>query len=358
MMRKLFILMVSALFLSGICFAQERFDAKVELDKTIHNFGDILISDGPVSCSFKVKNISSGKVVIQSVTSTCGCTKVEWTRGEIAPGKTATVSATYTNDEGPLPFDKNLTMLVSGVSKPIILHLRGNSVKKKLPLDQAYPVHMGPLGLKAAEYKLGTVEQGLSVSDEFVLANISSSLVEIEFAGISDGLSLQVDKNPIPAGSTATVKVNVLSDKNRWGRNVYKADIVCGGKSRGSVSFIATTTENFRSWTQQQKDQGAKPMFQSSSFNYGKVKAGKVVEAVFRVSNSGKETLKIYKVDSDNPRAVPGVFPEVKPSGSGEFRVRFDTSGLPSGENIVVLTLVTNAPKRPVITLFLTGTIN
>lgn len=358
MMRKLYILMASALFLSGISFAQERFDAKVELDKTIHNFGDILISDGPVSCSFKVKNISSGKIVIQSVTSTCGCTKVEWTRGEIAPGKTATVSATYTNDEGPLPFDKNLTMFVSGVAKPIILHLRGNSVKKKLPLDQAYPIHMGSAGLKGKEYKLGTVEQGLSVSDEFVVANLSSSPMKIEFTGVSEGLCLSVDNNPVPAGATASVKVVVIADRSRWGRNVYKADLVYGGKSRGCLSFIATTTENFRSLTQQQKDQGAKPMFQSSSFNYGKVKAGKVVEAVFRVSNSGKETLKIYKVDSDNPKAVPGVFPDVKPSGSGEFRVRFDTAGLPAGENIVVLTLVTNAPKRPVITLFLTGTIN
>lgn len=358
MVKKNLISLFAALLVGVSLFAQERFDGKVELDKTVHNFGDVLISDGAVSCTFTVKNISSGKIVIQNVSSSCGCTKVSWTRGEIAPGKTATVNATYTNDEGPLPFDKNLTMLVSGLSKPVILHLRGNSVKKKLPLDQTFAIHYGAVGLKSKEYKLGTVEQGLSVNDEIVIANISNSPVKVEFTGLSDGLSLSMEKNVIPAQSTSTVKVSVAADRSRWGRNNYKANVVVGGRALGSISFVATTTENFRSWTKQQKDEGAKPMFESSSFNYGKVKAGKVVDAVFKVSNSGKQPFKVYKVDTDNAKAVAGAVPEVRPGASGEFHVRFDTTGMPSGEAIVVVTVVTNAPKRPVITLFLTGTIN
>ena len=55
----------------------------VEFDKTIHNFGDVMLSDGPLSCSFTMKNISEKPVVIYSVVTSCGCTDVEWTREPI-----------------------------------------------------------------------------------------------------------------------------------------------------------------------------------------------------------------------------------------------------------------------------------
>ena len=57
--------------------------------------------------------------------SSCGCTGAEWTRESIAPGESGEVSATYTNDEGPYPFDKILTVYTSAQKKPVLLHLKG-----------------------------------------------------------------------------------------------------------------------------------------------------------------------------------------------------------------------------------------
>ena len=54
---------------------QNRFGGVVEFDKTVHDFGDILQSDGPVSCSYSVKNISNEPLVIYNVVSSCGCTE-------------------------------------------------------------------------------------------------------------------------------------------------------------------------------------------------------------------------------------------------------------------------------------------
>ena len=86
---------------------QERIGT-VEFDKTIHNFGDVMLSDGPLSCTFTMKNVSEKPVVIYNVVTSCGCTDVEWTREPIKPGNTGTISTVYTNDEGPYPFDKTL----------------------------------------------------------------------------------------------------------------------------------------------------------------------------------------------------------------------------------------------------------
>ena len=106
----------------------------VRFDKTVHDFGDILVSDGPVSATFTAENVSGKNMVIYNVVSSCGCTDVTWTREPVKPGESGKVKATYKNDEGGYPFDKTLTVYVSGLQQPVVLRLRGESHAKKLSL--------------------------------------------------------------------------------------------------------------------------------------------------------------------------------------------------------------------------------
>jgi len=94
-------------------------------DRTVHNFGDISLKDGPQSCTFTFTNYTEEPATILVAVSSCGCTEVTWTRETLQPGEHGTVSATYSNDEGTFPFDKTLTVYVSYQKKPIILHLKG-----------------------------------------------------------------------------------------------------------------------------------------------------------------------------------------------------------------------------------------
>ena len=43
----------------------------VEFDKTVHDFGDVSISDGPLSCTFTVKNIGKEPIAIYEVVTSC-----------------------------------------------------------------------------------------------------------------------------------------------------------------------------------------------------------------------------------------------------------------------------------------------
>jgi len=101
--------------LAGIiltCFsmsAQVKIGSQLEVDRTVHNFGDIIHKSGPVSCTFAVTNTGNQPAVIYNVVSTCGCTDVKWTKEPIRPGQKGTISVTYSNDEGAYPFDKTLT---------------------------------------------------------------------------------------------------------------------------------------------------------------------------------------------------------------------------------------------------------
>ncbi len=108
--------------------------APLNFDKTVHDFGQVSQNAGPLTCTFTVTNSSDEPLTIFAVVSSCGCTEVKWTRETIAPGEKGSVTATYSNDEGPTYFDKTLTVYTSAQKKPVILHLKGivkkNGTKK------------------------------------------------------------------------------------------------------------------------------------------------------------------------------------------------------------------------------------
>jgi len=115
------------LLLAGatLAAAQTDFGGVARFNTTVHDFGRIDIKDGAVSCSFSVTNIAEVPLNIQAVISSCGCTTATWTRSDIAPGASGTIEVSFTNDEGPYPFDKALRVYLSGLDKPVVIHIKG-----------------------------------------------------------------------------------------------------------------------------------------------------------------------------------------------------------------------------------------
>lgn len=363
------------------------FGGTVRLDKTIHDFGDILVSDGPVSATFTVTNIGKKPVVIYNVASSCGCTDVEWTRQPLKPGEKGSIKATYKNDEGGYPFDKSLTVSFSDIKQPVILRLRGESHAKKLSLGELYTVRFGNLGFKSPEIKGGNLSQDQQRSGEVVVANLGSKPLKVEFSDVSEGLALSVWPNPISAGNTAKLTYTVTADRNHWGKNYYYAIPLVDGKrykavvvpskeekktdagtealvadpdpqlgaGKEKIGIYTVTKENFTSWTKEQRDAAAMPVAAESTFSFGKVKSGARVKGSYEISNQGKSPFKVYKVDSESLRLKAAPFTDVAPNTKGKLEVTLDTAGLPKGECLIVITLITNSPIRPIMNLFITG---
>ncbi len=383
------IISIFATILSAVTLsAQTAVEGVVEVDGLTHDFGEVFMSDGAVSHSFKIKNISKDNIVIYSVLSSCGCTKVSWTKDDIKPGATGTVSASYSNDEGPYPFDKTLTVYISDLSRPIILHLRGTSLEKARPLKELYPMHYGSIGLKDASVRTGNLSQGEQKNGYVKIANLSSKPVKVSFKNVSEGLTLSVEPSTIPAGKTADLHYNITSDRKHWGSCWYLATLLVDGKEvkatgastpeeevaggehfirnrrtdigtgTSRIGFQAMLKENFSSLTAEQKKSAPAPFLDESNFSFGRVKAGKSVHAVFTVTNRGKSPLKIYSIDSECSRLTFGQLPTVQPGAKAKIEMDFDTSGLPKGEVTVVVNMTTNSPARPLVNGYIVGFIN
>ena len=332
-------------------------DALIEWDKVIHDFGDISVEDGPVCCSFTLTNLSDKPIAVYEVVSSCGCTGVSWTKEPIQKGKSGTITATYKNEDGPNAFDKTLTVYISGIKKPVILRIRGVVHEKKKSLNQLYgEQRLGDFGMKKRAFEAPVLRQGLKVSTTADVANLGKVPLSVSFADISPNLSITVSPNPIPAGSTAVMTFTISADRNLWGRNSYSAVPVLGGRKTGEViSVSAVTQENFSQLSKEEKASAPWPMFTTSTFEFGTVRRGRVIKGEFVVDNRGKAPLHFFKADTETPSLTVTLPADTPPSGKAKVAFSLDTSALPAGETVIMASLVTNSPLRPVVNLFVAG---
>ena len=332
----------------------------ISWDKTVHDFGDISVTDGPLSCTFTLTNNGKEPIAIFEVVSSCGCTDVKWTREPIQPGKSGTISATYKNEDGAMPFDKTLTVYVSGVKRPVVLRLRGVVHEKKKSLGELYGAQkLGTFGIKSRQFKTGTLKQGRSVSESVTVANLGKKPLKVEWADASPELILRVEPNPIPAGSTATLHFTVNSNPALYGKNTYEATPVLDGKKADApLTVTAWTQEDFSNLDKAARDNAALPYFETSTVNFGIGRKGEKKEIVFHCTNRGKSVLHIYKADMESGAVTPAApLPDIAPGGKGEVRFLLDTELLEKGENVLMVSLTTNSPLRPMVNLFIAGEI-
>lgn len=374
-------------------FAQkaERIGGIVEFDKTVHDFGDIMLSQGAVKCEYKVKNISEKPIVIYNVVSSCGCTDVKWTRKPLNKSETGKIMVTYKNNEGAYPFDKMLTVYISGMRKPIVLHLRGVCHKKKPVLEEQFRYLFGNLAIKEYDIKSGNMNRGQCKSGELRVANLGKKALSLSFTNVDKNLKLEVESNPIPAGKESKLYYTIKSDGSSWGRTYYFATPLCNGKEykmqlnpkytgknrlsgevgamnasrprselgigKSCIGIWSFIKEDFSNLTRNQKDDGPLPSFTSSYYSFGTVKEGTVVDAEFVVRNDGKQDFIVYKTEFDNGKSLSSTtgFEPLKPGQKRTIKYSVDTEGLPKGETLILLTLVTNSPLRPFVNLYVTG---
>lgn len=355
-----FLLSVSIILLvNNVVNGQSRNQIPVEFNKLVHDFGNIGINSGKHSYVFKFKNISDKPVIVHTVVSSCGCTTPEWTKKPIMPGESGEIGVTFLNDQGPYPFDKSLTVYLSGATKPVILRIKGVVFQKPRSLKEIYPAHFGAAALRTSVINIGQIAKGNVKKDVVTIANISSKDIKVSFANSSKGVELVALPSVIKAGEKADLNIAVDSRQiDDWGYVKLNAQLVVDGKLVGGkgISIECNILDNFSSLTAEQRGRSALPMTGYNTHDFGKVKSGTLIEAVFEIKNLGREDLIVHKIDSSDPR-VSCTYQKVTKPGSGfKVSVKVDTKG-ESGDKAYILTMVTNSPSRPLMNLVISGTI-
>jgi hypothetical protein len=70
-------------------------DVKVEVEPVSHDFGEIVQSEGPVSTTFTVKNSGTKPLVINRLSTSCGCTTAEINKDPLQPGESREMTVVF-----------------------------------------------------------------------------------------------------------------------------------------------------------------------------------------------------------------------------------------------------------------------
>ena len=345
--------LIQVLLFASFTYAQTGHATALEFNKTVHDFGKISVNAGEQHCTFTFTNVSDRPIVIHNILTSCGCTQPEWPRKPIMPGEKGEIKVTYLNDQGPYPFEKNITLYTSASNKPIILRIRGIVYEKEKSLKELFPISVGPLGIMRDITGAGQIEQGYSKSGSISVANLSDKTVRVEFGNLSAGLELKAEPSLIKAGEVGKILYTIDTEKAlNWGNTTYTASLLCNGvKSSTKLKINCMIIDNFSSLTAGQKNSGSMVQAKQSSVNL-KVKSGEIAQGRFELINTGAGPLIIHKADKNGDDfEISCPKGEIRPGESLEIKATIDTRGI-KGEKIYTITLVTNSPKRPLVNLF------
>lgn len=332
----------------------------IEFNKVVHDFGDIMLNSGKHACSFTFKNISKEPVVIQTVISSCGCAKPEWTKQPIMPGEIGKVDVTFLNDQGAYPFDKSLTVYITGEPRPVILRMKGVVHEKLKSLSELFPENFDGFSLRKSYIDFGNISKDQISTQVIEVANISKKKIEVTFSNLKSGLSVKPNPIILDAGKKEKLTLTINShNSDDWGKTRYHNQITVNGKkiNNKELKIYASLRDNFSTLTKEEKNNAPLPMASSSSFHFDKIKRGEQIKTSFRVRNLGSKDLLIRKVESNDSDINSNYPTKIAPGETGIIEITVNTTQN-IGETTYLISVITNSPSRPVVNFVITGLID
>lgn len=105
-------------------------ESQIKFVEAVHDFGKIKEDGGPVSYEFEFVNTGDGNLAILEATAQCGCTRPEYPKNLIAPGKKNKIKVTYNPIGRPGPFEKVVTVKTNGKPRKARLKITGEVISK------------------------------------------------------------------------------------------------------------------------------------------------------------------------------------------------------------------------------------
>jgi len=340
--------------------AQESPQSNLVFDKLVHDFGDFLISDGKKSCTFTYTNKGNTPIIIQHVIATCGCTEPKWNKAPIMPGAKGTITVTYSNDQGPYPFDKVISVYsTANTAAPTVLRIRGVVHEKKKSVAELFPIEFGSLRLKATLFHLGQIDQGEAKTDSVQIVNGSKNSIEVGFKNVGKGLVIRVRPQKLKPGERGTLIYTVDTRIHEdWGAVVYTAQPTVNGKVERATPFeiSADIRDNFKRYSQEQLANAPILLSEQTSFRVENVKKGTKIEKDFVIINKGKSPIVLHKATIPNDYTFVSMPKEIAAGKSANITISVDSNKL-NGDFVTGVTFITNVPSRPIFALLISGTI-
>ena len=347
------ILLVTFLTAQVLVYGQSN-SQTIVFDKTIHDFGQIGMKDGPVTCSFEFTNTGEHTIVISHVAASCGCTTSGWTQEPIPSGGRGFVKATYT-PEGIIPFSKTLTVYFTGQPSSIALRITGQVMEKAPVVEELFPVTFGSLRAKSDQMPLAHIIQGKTKSDSLEIINGSTNPARLSFIDLPAPVKIEAPVSLAPSQRAFIRYTYDASEKSEWGAVKHDINVRVNGKKISPEAKFTLTATIEDDVAGMNRVIAPFLFIANHSHSFEKVKKGETKTYTYEIANNGRTNLTIHRAYADSEHLKVISPTSIKPGEKGKVTVVLNTKKETVGDKVYTITLVSNAPNQSLANLVLTG---
>lgn len=358
------VLFATALLMSIVVMAQQK-SATISWEKTSHDFGTFKEESGTQAFSFNFTNTGSEPLIVTNVRASCGCTATEWTKEPVQPGKKGYVKATYDPRNRPGKFDKSITVTTNTEQPNHVLRILGNVIAREKGLIDLYPKELGDIRMKTSHLAFVKVFNTKKAVDSIPIVNMGTANAKITFQNVPAHISIKVVPETLKgrvgndeSGQKGSIIVTYDGTKQKdFGFLMDRVTMVINGTpmQNDRISISATVEEDFSHLTPEERARAPKMSFESTEFNFGKIKSGDSQSYEFKFTNTGKSDLVIRKIKASC--GCTATSPEkmvIKPGESSKIGTTFNSAGKKGNQNKTI-TVITNDPDNPSVILKVKG---
>lgn len=126
-MKKILLIIIAAVIPLAVMAKKNNPEGQgsIAFEETVYDFGTIPENKGAVSHEFEFINSGNGNLVILDATAQCGCTRPEYSKSPIGPGKKSKLKVTYNPLGRPGSFEKTVTVKTNGKPSKTRIKIKG-----------------------------------------------------------------------------------------------------------------------------------------------------------------------------------------------------------------------------------------
>lgn len=351
------LLSVFCVFYFAVAFSQPNRTTLV-VDKRSHDFGTIKEDGGKVKAVFVFKNTGKKNLIILNAEPSCGCTVGEWTKDSIPPGKTGTVTAIFDPKNMVGIIDKTIGVYTNAMySSVIVLELHGEVVPRDKSLADVFPYRVGNLMFDKEMIELGDVPHNASDSAYVVMYNDGQYPIKINnITPLPAGFRIRPAQNTIEPGREvrlyASVDANAMNVFGPFNKT-FRLITDDPDYAEKPLYLFGHVQYNFGKLSKKDLKDAPRIFIEPAEKDFGDQQAGSYVQTSFKISNKGKNELKILSLNAQCSCTTPTIDRNViAPGETANLTVKFDLLGH-AGVLQKPVTLYTNDPKNPTINVLL-----
>lgn len=338
----------------------------ITFNETTHDFGKINEADGKVTTVFEFTNEGMIPLVLTNVRASCGCTTPKWTREPIEPGQKGQITVTYNPNGRPGRFNKSIT-ITSNASEPTCrLYIKGEVIPKPVKPTEQYPIQMGELRLKKKSLNFGLVRKGSNKMLEIEYANTTDKAVTVDFLTREQDnfYAIQLSLKTLQPGQTGKIQIALQSEQcPMYGPVDTKIYLVVNGKRILSNDYAITLKtdirEDFSNMTVEERQQAPIIELNSTTFELGAIKKGKISSHKIHITNAGVNPLYIRRIVADESFIkIQTPKTSIKGGRSMDLKLDIDATNITESAHYSrSITLITNDPAHSAIKIRVNWTI-